>query len=108
MGNNQFLIPANTKRGNLIFGIFLQIDLIIFSTGVIITFVALIILSNMHAPTWANLLAIMPAALTGFLVIPINNYHNMRVAIKEIINFYSNNRNYIWRGWCIKYESRDK
>ena len=50
----------------------------------------------------------MPAALTGFLVIPINNYHNMRVAIKEIINFYSNNRNYIWRGWCIKYESRDK
>ena len=102
---NQFLIPANTKRGKLIINIFRPIDLAIFGTGVTITFVLLIILTNMHVEGWIVLLAVIPGLIATGLVVPIPNYHNVMVAIGEVINFYSNNRNYKWRGWCAVYES---
>ena len=35
--NNKYLIPANTKRSMLIFGLFKPIDLIIFLVGVVAT-----------------------------------------------------------------------
>lgn len=108
MDGNQFLIPANTKKGQLIMGIFLPIDLAIFCIGLAVTFVALILASEFGAGTWVSILSIIPAGVACVLVFPFPNYHNVRVAIGEIINFYSNNRNYVWRGWCIKYESRDK
>ena len=103
--NNQFLIPANTKRGKLILSIFRPIDLGIFLTGVIITFVLLLVLSNMEVSGWWNVLAVFPGLVAVGLVVPIPNYHNVMVCIGEIINFYSNNRNYKWRGWCAVYES---
>ncbi len=106
--NNQYLIPANTKKGQLIFGVFMPIDLIIFGVGLAITFVALILVSDSGVGTWASIVSIVPAVAATTLVFPFPNYHNIRVAIGEIINFYSNNRNYVWRGWCIKYESRNK
>lgn len=106
--NNQFLIPANTKKGQLIMGVFYPIDLIIFGVGLAITFIALIVVSELGAGTWVSIIAVIPAGIASVLVFPFPNYHNVRVAIGEIINFYSNNRNYVWRGWCIKYESRDK
>ena len=106
MNNNQFLIPANTKRGKLILSIFRPVDLGIFLTGVIITFVLLIILSNAEAPSWAKILAVLPGLIATGLVVPLPNYHNVMVCIGELINFYTNNRNYKWRGWCAVYESR--
>ena len=104
--NNQFLIPANTKRGQLIFSIFRPIDLAILLTGVSITFILLIILSNIDAESWLKILAVFPGLIAVGLVVPIANYHNVLVAIGEIINYYSNNRNYKWRGWCAVYESK--
>lgn len=108
MDNNQYLIPANSKKGQLIMGIFYPVDLVIFVTGVGLTFILLIIVSNLGAGTWASIASILPAGIAAALIFPIPNYHNVRVMIGEVINFYSNNRNYVWRGWCIKYESRDK
>ena len=105
MNNNQFLIPANTKRGKLILSIFRPIDLGIFLTGVIISFGLLILLTNMGVNGWWNILAVLPGLIATGLVVPISNYHNVMVCIGEIINFYSNNRNYKWRGWCAVYES---
>ena len=102
--NNQYLIPANTKKGQLIFGIFRPVDLGIFITGVVITFILLLILSRYKISTLISVLAILPAGIAIILVFPVANYHNVRVALGEIINFYSNNRNYRWRGWCAKYE----
>ena len=102
--NNQFLIPANTKRGQLIFSMFRPVDLAILLTGVLITFVLLIILSNADADSWIKVLAVFPGLIAVGLVIPIANYHNVLVAIGEIISYYSNNRNYKWRGWCAVYE----
>ena len=106
--NNQYLIPANTKKGQLIFGFFKPIDLGIFVTGVVVTFVLLLLFSSIEVSTWVSILAIIPAGVAVILVFPVPNYHNVRVALSEIINFYSNNRNYKWRGWCSVYESERK
>lgn len=105
---NQYLIPANTKKGQLIFGLFKPIDLGIFVTGVLVTFILLLLFVNLNLETWASILAVVPAIIAVFLVFPIPNYHNVRVLLGEIINFYSNNRNYKWRGWCAKYEYERK
>lgn len=103
---NQYLIPANTKKGQLIFSIFRPIDFGIFITGLSVTFIALIVLSNSgNGGTVYTILACVPAVICSLLVVPIPNYHNALVALQEIISFYSNNRNYKWRGWCAVYES---
>ena len=103
---NQFLIPANTKKGQLILSIFRPVDLAIFLTGVTITFILLVLFANMDLPTWIMILGAVPALITTGLVFPVANYHNVLVAIQEVIRFYSNNRNYKWRGWCAVYESK--
>ena len=103
---NQYLIPANTKKGQLIFSIFRPIDLGIASTGMMVSLIALIVLSNAGVnDVIFTVLACIPVVVCAGLVIPIPNYHNVLVAIQEIIAFYSNNRNYKWRGWCAVYES---
>ena len=106
--NNQYLIPANTKKGQLILGMFKPIDLGIFITGVVVTIILFLIFSSFDISGWISLLAVVPGVLAGLLVFPIPNYHNVRVVLGEIINFYSNNRNYKWRGWCAVYESSRK
>lgn len=103
------MIPANTKKGQLIFGLFKPVDLGIFITGVLVTFALLLIFSNIeNISTWVSILAVVPGAIAIILVVPIPNYHNVRVVLGELINFYSNNRNYKWRGWCAKYEFERK
>ena len=106
---NQFLIPANTKKGSLIFGIFMPVDLVIFLTGVGITLLALIIMSTTNVmDNFTSILGILPALIAVFLVFPFPNYHNVRTAIGEVITFYTNRQKYIWRGWCSSYEFKDK
>ena len=102
--NNQFLIPANTKKGQLLFSMFRPVDLAILVTGVVVTLLLLLLLND--ASTLIRILSIFPLVVCALLVFPIPNYHNSLVAIQEIINFYSNNRNYKWRGWCAVYESK--
>ena len=106
---NQYLIPANTKKGDLIFGIFMPVDLIICLTGVGITLIALVIMSTVnYLDNFTSILGILPALIAVFLVFPFPNYHNVRVAIGEVIAFYSNRQKYVWRGWCSSYEFKDK
>ena len=104
--NNRFMVPANTKRGQLILSIFRPIDLAIVVTGMTITFIMLFVFSRVDASEWVKVLAVVPGGISAILVIPIANYHNVLVAIQEVINYYSNNRNYKWRGWCAVYESK--
>ena len=107
---NQYLIPANTKKGMLLFGLFTRVDLIIFATGIGITLLILVILSTISNAmnSVSSILAILPGLIAVFLVFPFPNYHNIRTAIGEVIGFYSNRRKYVWRGWCSKYEFKDK
>lgn len=101
MDNNGYLIPANSKKSMLILGFFNVVDLIIFGTGLFITFVLLFLIdaSNMkHA-----LFIIAPAVFVSFLVLPVPNHHNIRTFIYNVYNYFTNRRRYFWRGWCIKH-----
>lgn len=103
---NNFLIPANTKKGQLIFGIFKPDDLVIFGVGIGLTLLALIIFSADSMV--AAVLCLLPALIASLLVFPVANYHNVRTAIGEIIKFYSERQTYIWKGWCASNESKKK
>lgn len=95
-----YLIPANTKRGQLILGMFRPFDLILFGTGVLITviFMAIMPLTS----TVVTIVVMLPALITGFLVVPVPHYHNILNVILEMIEFFTNQRNYKWKGWCIR------
>ena len=80
-----YLIPANSKKSELILGLFTTMDAILFGSGVSLTVLLLIIL------------------ITGFLVFPVPNYHNILQLIINIYTFYFvRQRRYKWRGWCYK------
>ena len=98
--DDMYLIPANANRGKLIFGYFRPIDITIFGIGFLISFILLITL-DLTSISMA-LLAILPVLVTGFLVFPLPHYHNILVAIQEMIRFFNNRQKYIWKGWCYK------
>lgn len=98
---DNYLIPANTKRGKLILGWFRPFDLVLFGTGVLVTILLLSILDVGNV--WVTILTLAPAFVTGFLVIPVPNYHNMLNIIIEAYEFYFVNRQkYRWKGWCYR------
>ncbi len=95
-----YLIPANTKKSKLILGFFTWIDLIIFGSGCTITIILLIIFQGMDFTT--AIIVLLPALISGFLVIPVPNYHNMLQLITNIIVFMLSRKRYYWKGWCIE------
>lgn len=95
-----YLIPANTKKGQLILGLFRPFDLILFGSGILIT-VAFVIFIPM-ANAFMTLVVLSPALITGLLVVPVPNYHNILNVIAELIEFFLNQRRYKWKGWCIR------
>ena len=98
---NQYLIPANANRGKLIFGFFRPIDLIVFGVGIFMTFILLLIFQNDMSNLATALGVLSPALITGFLVLPVPNQHNIMVVIENIYNFFFvDRRRYIWKGWC--------
>ena len=94
-----FLIPANTKKGTLILGLFRPKDMIIFGTGVLITVVLMATLQL--TSTAMTILILSPAIVTGFLVMPVPYYHNMLVVITELIEYLTTQHKYKWKGWCV-------
>lgn len=102
---NNYLIPANTKKGQLILGMFKPFDLILFGSGVLITLLFMMILPLESAVV--TIIVLAPALITAFLVMPVPNYHNMLTVIGDLIEFLTTQRSYLWKGWCVGYE-RDK
>ena len=96
---NNYLIPANTKKSKLILGFFTPIDLAIFGTGCLITVVLLFLFQGMSLST--AILVLLPALISGFLVVPVPNYHNVLQLITNIVTFFLNRKRYYWKGWCI-------
>ena len=94
-----YLIPANSKKSMLILGLFNQFDLILFGIGVGVSLFLLMILP-VDILMWA-IIAILPGAITAFLVMPVPNYHNVRTFIKIAIEFYTSRQQFIWKGWCF-------
>ena len=95
---NNYLIPANSKKSMLILGLFTTFDAILFGSGIGVTLLLLLILSPDNL-TFA-IIDLLPVSITGLLVFPIPNYHNMLTVIKNIWNFYTNRRQFYWKGWC--------
>jgi hypothetical protein len=100
MENNMFLIPANSKRSLLIFGAFREFDLILFGSGSLITLLMVVILPMDNL--YLTILALAPGLITGFLVMPIPNYHNVLNVIYIAFKFFTTDQNYIWKGWCFR------
>ena len=89
---DNYLIPANTKKSKLILGFFTPIDLIIFGTGCTITLILLVIFQGMNFSM--ALVILMPALISGFLVVPVPNYHNVLQLLTNIFTFYLNRKRY--------------
>ena len=102
---SEFLVPANTKKSILIFGMLRPIDAIILGTGIGISVIMLLIFSN--AGTLLTVISCIPMVITLALVLPIPNYHNVLVALQSILRCYRERRNYHWKGWCVYDEFKD-
>ena len=96
---NQYLVPANSKKSQLIFGFFTVPDLAVCLIGALITIMLLIILKN--PSTMELIIAIIPILFAALLVMPVRHYHNVMQLINNIIDFYVNTRVYYWKGWCV-------
>ena len=95
-----YLIPANTKRGKLILGMFKPFDLVLFGTGILITFIFLAVMPM--SSTFEAILVLSPAVITGFLVLPVPYYHNILNILIEMYEFLTNRQTYKWKGWCFR------
>lgn len=103
---NEYLIPANSKNSMLILGMFNTTDLIIEGTGLAITTIMLFVI---QAETFAAVFTILaPLLTTTFLVVPLPNQHNVRTFIKNVYEFFMNQRSYCWKGWCISHGEESK
>ena len=76
MINQSFVIPANSKKSGLIFGLFKPFDLILFGSGTAVTFILLAILPI--SKLWGVVLTLLPICTTGMLVFPIPSYRELR------------------------------
>lgn len=103
---NEYLIPANSKKSMLYFGMFNKFDLILFGTGIGVSLLLLMILP-VEELLWA-IIALAPGVITGVLVIPVPNYHNIRTIIRLAYEFYTTRQQYVWKGWCLGNGNEDK
>lgn len=97
-----YLIPANTNNGKLLFNVFRTFDLIMFISGIAVSLLLLLIISPETLPL--AIICLLPAIICTLLVIPVPNYHNVYVVLTEMIVFFYSRRNYKWKGWCYKDE----
>ena len=102
---NMYIIPANSKDGKLIFSLFTPFDLILLGSGII--FSVLMLLITAPKSLIGFIIGLLPALICIALVMPVPNYHNIFIVLKETIEFFYNRRNYKWEGWCVKDEFKD-
>ena len=98
--DNSYLIPANSKKSMLKFGLFNNFDLILFLSGIGVSLLLLMILP-IDKIIFA-IIALGPGLTCAFLVFLVPNYHNIRTILKLAWEFYTTRQKYIWRGWCYK------
>lgn len=99
MKEEQYLIPANSKRSMLLLGLFTPIDLAIFGVGAGITMFLMMII---NAETISDILFILtPVLVSSIMVLPVPNHRNVWQLTANVYRFFSNRRTYYWRGWCM-------
>ena len=105
---NNYLIPANTKKSQLILGFFTPVDLIIFVVGCVWSFLMLLIVNTINLTVL--IIIMLPALIGSFLVMPVPHYHNVLQLLTNIFNYFTNRRQYYWRGWNMyeEFDTRNK
>lgn len=98
--NHQYLIPANSKKSQLIFGLFTWPDLIVAGVGAVCSIFMLLIAKD--SGLGKLILAALPLCIGAFLVFPVPHYHNMMQLFSNIIYFIFGRRKYYWKGWCVR------
>ncbi len=102
---NNYLIPANSKKSQLILSFFRPIDLLVFGLGCATTMILLFFAGDNNI--WVMIGILSPALITGFLVLPVPNYHNIMNLIFIVYKYFTNRRKYIWKGWCASYDEKE-
>ena len=95
---NNYLIPANSKKGQLIFNMFRWEDLIILAAGGLITLIAVLVSDN--DSIFAMVLKLLPIGISVLLVMPVAYYHNVLVFIIEMFKYFASQNVFKWKGWC--------
>ena len=103
---NSYLIPANSKKSMLIFGLFDTFDLILFLIGLVLSFGMMMLMPVKNL--FIAVIVLLPLGLATFLVFPIPNYHNVRTVLVNAWNFYTTRQKYVWKGWCFDNGEDDK
>ena len=96
----RYLIPANSKKSELYFGVFNTFDLILFASGVGITIILMMAITTNEF--WVMVMILIPALIVSFLVFPVPYYHNVLQLIINIYTFFAKPRIYKWGGWNYK------
>lgn len=104
--NNMYIIPANSKKGQLIFNMFRSIDLVVFLTGVGVSLIFFVAISDNSL--LSTFIKLFPICTGGFLVVPVPHYHNVMMFIKDMYMFFVNRRVYFWKGWCVRNEYKEE
>ena len=102
---NNYLIPANSKKSQLILNAFRPIDLMIVGAGAFITLALMFIIPG--DGLFEITIKLFPLGIGLLLVVPIPFYHNVLVFLREVYIFFSSQKTYVWRGWCAKYGFED-
>ena len=45
---------------------------------------------------------LLPALVTGMLVMPVPNYHNVLGFLSSLTRYLNSRKQYYWKGWCVK------
>lgn len=100
----KYLIPANSKKSQLILGFFTPFDLIVFGIGSVITVVLLMVIHSSELGTM--ILILLPLLISTLLVMPVVYYHNVMQLLINIISYLFNTRRYYWKGWCLNEKTK--
>ena len=104
--NHQYLIPANTKRSMLIFGLFKPIDLIIFVVGLVLTG---ILVAAVGTDTPAQvIIGLAPLLIASLMVSPVPNHRNLWTFTVNVYEYFTSQRKYRWRCWCMLHGEDEK
>lgn len=103
--NNNYLIPANSKKSLMLFGMFYKFDLFLFGCGIAATLIMIWLLPV--ADIKVAIISIAPAAITGFLVFPVPHYHNVLTVIISTWRFFTTRQKFVWKGWCVTSEFKE-
>ena len=98
---HEYLIPANSKKGQLICNIFRWFDLILLLIGALITVVLMFALPGDHF--LMLFVKLLPLGGCVLMVMPIPYYHNVLVFLQEALLYFTSQREYRWKGWCATY-----